>query len=208
MTTFSAHRMGRILRPLLYAVVGIWLVGFLRSDELWVFPGGTHALAAKNIQGSLALMWAHLRSVPKTYFLHRVDPFGGNELTYPEFMPIPLSHVSGVPSRSFTRYVSFGGVIIQTGHNIRRTSAGSTTGPTDSFAISLPLWPAVLLISAAAYLSARRVRRISERRRKGLCLNCGYDLRYAQLRCPECGTPTSESANAERTDTKPTSGAE
>jgi hypothetical protein len=53
--------------------------------------------------------------------------------------------------------------------------------------LGLPLWmPAGLcaLIAAATWLANRR--RI-QRRRLGLCVQCGYDLRGSAETCPECG---------------------
>ena len=43
--------------------------------------------------------------------------------------------------------------------------------------------PALLLIGRA--IRRRRLRRY--RKSRGLCINCGYDLRASQDRCPECG---------------------
>jgi hypothetical protein len=43
----------------------------------------------------------------------------------------------------------------------------------------------VLGVSPAIWLMLEVRRR--ERRRKGLCTNCGYDLRGSSERCPECG---------------------
>src|SRR4051812_36316956 len=36
---------------------------------------------------------------------------------------------------------------------------------------------------------AIRTSRAEMRRRRGLCGNCGYDLRASEERCPECGQP-------------------
>lgn len=58
-------------------------------------------------------------------------------------------------------------------------------------AVTLPHW---LLISGTAILPGvyvgglRRTLLVRYRRKHGLCLACGYDLRASKDRCPECGT--------------------
>jgi hypothetical protein len=52
-------------------------------------------------------------------------------------------------------------------------------------------WACVFFAAATVGLllrQARRIRTWDERRRGGLCPNCGYDLRATPGRCPECGS--------------------
>ena len=60
---------------------------------------------------------------------------------------------------------------------------------TDVLNLAVPLWLPTLVFAAAAIqlgLSNLIFRR-PYRRKRGLCLECGYDLRASKERCPECG---------------------
>jgi hypothetical protein len=55
----------------------------------------------------------------------------------------------------------------------------------------VPFWSLFLLTGTPAGIVLLRkivVARIRSRKAKGLCPNCGYDLRATKQRCPECGT--------------------
>ena len=59
----------------------------------------------------------------------------------------------------------------------------------DESAFFLPWWFFVVLFGTLpAIVISRRLRR-SLRRWGGRCVACGYDIRFATERCPECGTP-------------------
>ncbi len=52
----------------------------------------------------------------------------------------------------------------------------------------LPLWIPTVLFGIWPTIALVHLRRRRRRRKLGLCLKCGYDLRASKDRCPECGT--------------------
>lgn len=83
--------------------------------------------------------------------------------------------------------------------------AGSYSWRAPSY-IALPILLLVAGIAVAAgYLAVVVVRAAFRRRREflgrcranaGLCVACGYDLRAAADRCPECGAPVGKTTEA------------
>jgi hypothetical protein len=61
--------------------------------------------------------------------------------------------------------------------------------------VRIPLWMALVLTGCPTLARLLGpVRRRRKRRRKGLCLKCGYDLSGGRGQCPECGTGAAEAA--------------
>jgi hypothetical protein len=56
-----------------------------------------------------------------------------------------------------------------------------------SNAIYIPWWFIALIAATPGALLVIHARRRAQRRQRGLCPACGYDLRASSGRCPECG---------------------
>lgn len=55
-------------------------------------------------------------------------------------------------------------------------------------AVILPYWFAACVLGVLPARMVSALYLVRRRKRSGQCLNCGYDLRHAPQRCPECGT--------------------
>ncbi len=57
------------------------------------------------------------------------------------------------------------------------------------WSIAVPLWlPVLAFATPIAWQVISPVHRRRKRKKLGLCVKCGYDLRGSKERCPECGT--------------------
>ena len=57
------------------------------------------------------------------------------------------------------------------------------------WSVWIPFWiPTSLSVLAASFLCLFPNHRRRKRKKLGLCVKCGYDLRASKDRCPECGT--------------------
>ena len=60
--------------------------------------------------------------------------------------------------------------------------------PSSCVTVWFPAWVPPLVLATVSYIVARPLIRVRNRRRRGLCVTCGYDLRgNVSGVCPECG---------------------
>ena len=143
--------------------VGAWGVGFFVTVR-WLSPATTKSVTC--CHGALRLRgWGNNVKPPafKPISCWRIEWSGDHSYPEPTWMPKSRSGYGG-----YTR---------------------STTGP--ALEIDIPLWPLVVplafLVWYNNWLSPIRRHRRRKRKKLGLCVKCGYDLRASKERCPECG---------------------
>ena len=99
-------------------------------------------------------------------------------------MPWPLY----IPPKSWPFYVYPRYRWLVGGYSIGYRPDGSASVRMRAY--GAPLWLLTLLLGIGPGIALRRTWRLRYRRRHGLCLRCGYDLRASGGPCPECGVET------------------
>jgi hypothetical protein len=173
---------------LLLTSIVLFARGFWAADTFiisrWIVKAEVadrHSLHISTDARILSLIW-HTESIdPNASHVRR------------EFLHSNLTFVHGVyPTRgyliidarpSFWQRLGFTARIIE-------QRGGALTLGERRRVLFLPSWFVVLMLllfmsGPALYL--RRLRRRESRRVAGLCVDCGYDLRSSEGRCPECG---------------------
>lgn len=103
-------------------------------------------------------------------------------------VPNPLSYAPATPSV----FVRFGGTYRSapnkktTWHLLPVLRSGPPAP--GHLMMSIPLYIGILLFGAYPLWLALPFRRRRKRKKLGLCLQCGYDLRGSKDKCSECGT--------------------
>jgi len=137
--------------------------------------------AVQSIRGRLVI--GRLEYSPKQIPTWELAVFGGETRDQIRYVRTNAT-LDWIPSQQFLERLGF---------RWRHTVAGVwgnilITMPLDDITyVAAPYWFLALLAATPAALKWRSVARLRRKRRLGLCLGCGYDLRGSPGRCPECG---------------------
>jgi len=175
---------------LLIATVILWVRSFRHVDGIALFDRGGQLHGVASDRGTILLFTSKI-------------PFGHDKAWSAE----PFS-VAQSDFRSFDEYL-YAKTALKfkwAGFKVCSDSYALTdTNPTTGAATTVATWPYQgltvpdwLLTALLALPTIRSFRRAWVRRRRrlrGLCIACGYDLRGASGRCPECGRPVTRRAD-------------
>jgi hypothetical protein len=180
---------------LLFIATGLWVRTFFADERLWVMKGrGT-----QRVWSVLDIRWsgdfAHalfVRTNDMTSFRLHPAPVGWTvadvEVLCETHPPSPQGLTSWV---WWDHYVDY-----QSG----RVPPGSRA---EVWRFQFRPWLPILPLAVLPALWLRRFIIARRKRREGLCLICGYDLRATPGRCPECGSEAALREPARLSVTEP-----
>jgi hypothetical protein len=172
---------------LLIAVITLWVRSFRHVDGIALFDraGQLHGIASD--RGTLL------------FFTSKI-PFGHDKAWSAETFSVAQSEF-----RSFDEYLydkaalkfKWAGFKVCS-NSYALTDTNSSNGTVTTVAtwpyqgLTIPDWLLTALLAVPTLRSLRGVWLRRRRKARGLCIGCGYDLRGAPGRCPECGRGNAE----------------
>lgn len=153
----------------------MWGASYVRPDALLWLRGGHRSIAASSTKGTLSLLIIPARLTNDT------EP-AWHHFTSEGFDFLPYRDLADEPPLSEHDWIAFR-------WRINAAWIGDANSARPVFVmVALPYWLVSLPGLLGIFTMIRGALRRRSRRRRGLCLNCGYDLRATTDRCPECGT--------------------
>ena len=106
-------------------------------------------------------------------------------------------HKTTLPQQAIQTLGVVDGISFQYGRSLRNLTLGWRWQPqyqadNSRWSIYVPLYLPVLFFGAGLVFLLHPVHRRRKRKKLGLCIKCGYDLRGSKVRCPECGAGFSK----------------
>jgi hypothetical protein len=184
----------------LAAVLAVWARGYRARDGVWYSTDATR-YGIHNYRGQVLLWRLSVAPTPTAITWVSSAKMGAGlawdstpEAWYDQFRSHPMGAID--PAEVF-RDAPAGGAAVERGLLGFRHVSNDAWYPraqlmhgypaAHSSALYVPMW--AIAAAAAAWPAMRVVGavRASRRRRGGLCVDCGYDLRATPAQCPECG---------------------
>ena len=170
------------------------LLGLLLSAGLWAASyfnitvvSGTSGPAYLLTQGCIDVSWSNApqqNPLPSDYETLSVGTvvMTGARITMPATIPPRITGAQTVTYKTGWDCFGFNDLTTRWRPRLDRSAL-----PTMARLV-IPLWIPVVILALILTLCCLPDHRRRKRKKLGLCLECGYDLRGSGERCPECGT--------------------
>ena len=190
----SPRRISRAISTTLIALAGIliamWVLSWFRGDaanvytEVMTSPSGGYTSHQRAVATSRGRLWfAYVRA-------ERVEESGRHDRRLRVYYSA-IPHDEEISRYDAPLWLARLGFDWRGKDNSRVDPREGLYVYREAF-FSIPYWLIVLLCSGFGWWIGRRARVVRQRRRRGLCVACGYDVRATPSRCPECGhVPTN-----------------